>query len=296
MLRAWKRQLSERAGAMPGDVFAGQARLPGDQEELRRLKRDVARLAQENALLQSSATYVAADERLRVQVRACMRNADVAPARRGCIGSSRPPQSRWRSSGSSGACRETSVMCVSHDRSLCCAPRAPRRLADLEADRRRNQSRDGHHLRMPASPVRRRDRVGHEHARDAGSRHAVARAVEQQSVCRGDDELRGRAGGRERAGTLRVEIMSSMMRHGRPRTSPTTCVTTVLLPLSRSLCNTTRGLPSRRAYSLAIRTRPESGETTTVFSLSSPASARHNSGTAVSESTGPRKNPSVCSA
>jgi hypothetical protein len=51
-----------------------------------------------------------------------------------------------------------------------------------------------------------------------------------------------------------VEIMSSTIRHARSRTSPTRCVTAVSVPLSRRLCNTATGAPSRRAYSLAIRT------------------------------------------
>ncbi len=63
MLRAWKRQLGERAGATPVDVFPGLGRLPSDQEELRRLKREVARLHQENAFLKSAAAYFAKESR-----------------------------------------------------------------------------------------------------------------------------------------------------------------------------------------------------------------------------------------
>src|SRR5690606_12721630 len=55
MLRAWKRQVGERAGAPPSDVFPGQGRLPSDEAELRRLQRENARLQQENAFLKSAA-------------------------------------------------------------------------------------------------------------------------------------------------------------------------------------------------------------------------------------------------
>ncbi len=63
MLRAWKRQVGDRVGAAPVDVFPGQGRLPSDQEELRRLKRELARLSQENAFLQSAAAYFAKESR-----------------------------------------------------------------------------------------------------------------------------------------------------------------------------------------------------------------------------------------
>lgn len=46
MLRAWTRQADDRVGAAPRDVFPGQGRLPTEQEELRRLQRENARLQQ----------------------------------------------------------------------------------------------------------------------------------------------------------------------------------------------------------------------------------------------------------
>jgi transposase len=55
MLRAWKRQRDERAGAAPGDVFPGNGRLPSDEDEVRRLKRELARAQQEIAFLKSAA-------------------------------------------------------------------------------------------------------------------------------------------------------------------------------------------------------------------------------------------------
>lgn len=63
MLRAWARQAEERAGAAPRDVFPGQGRLPAEQEELRRLQREVTRLQQENEFLKKAAAYFAKDAR-----------------------------------------------------------------------------------------------------------------------------------------------------------------------------------------------------------------------------------------
>ena len=63
MLRAWARQADERAGAAPQDVFPGQGRLPTEQEELRRLQREVARLSQENEFLKKAAAYFAKESR-----------------------------------------------------------------------------------------------------------------------------------------------------------------------------------------------------------------------------------------
>lgn len=63
MLRAWKRQLGQRAGARPADVFPGQGRLPSDEAALRRLQRENTRLQQENAFLKSAAAYFARESR-----------------------------------------------------------------------------------------------------------------------------------------------------------------------------------------------------------------------------------------
>lgn len=59
MLRSWNRQLAERGGAPPADVFPGQGRLPSDEAELRRLQRENARLQQEVSFLKSAAAYFA---------------------------------------------------------------------------------------------------------------------------------------------------------------------------------------------------------------------------------------------
>jgi len=58
-LRKWKRQHEQRAGAAPADVFPGQGRLPADEAEVKRLKRELARAQQEIAFLQSAAAYFA---------------------------------------------------------------------------------------------------------------------------------------------------------------------------------------------------------------------------------------------
>jgi len=63
MLRAWAKQTEERAGAAPRDVFPGQGRLPTEQEELRRLQRENARLQQEVEFLKKAAAYFAKDSR-----------------------------------------------------------------------------------------------------------------------------------------------------------------------------------------------------------------------------------------
>jgi hypothetical protein len=91
-----------------------------------------------------------------------------------------------------------------------------------------------------------------------------------------------------------VEIISSTIRHGRRVTSPTMWVTSVLVPLSRRLCSTTTGAPKHRAYSVAMRMRPMSGETTTSSGGSRSRSARQSVGTAVRLSTAAWKKPSIC--
>lgn len=64
LLRAWRRQAATRAGAPPADVFPGQGRLPADEEALRRLERENARLRQENAFLKSGSSGNSGDGRM----------------------------------------------------------------------------------------------------------------------------------------------------------------------------------------------------------------------------------------
>lgn len=56
-LRAWAKQVDERSGAAPKDVFLGQGRLPSYEDEVRRLQREVTRLSQENEFLKRAAAY-----------------------------------------------------------------------------------------------------------------------------------------------------------------------------------------------------------------------------------------------
>jgi len=63
LLRLWKHHLAAQGGAPVADVFPGQGRLPSEQEEVRRLEREVKRLAQENAFLKSAAAYFARESR-----------------------------------------------------------------------------------------------------------------------------------------------------------------------------------------------------------------------------------------
>jgi len=63
MLRAWVKQVDARTGAAPQDVFPGHGHLPTDEEELRQLRRDNARLQQENEFLKKAAAYFAQEGR-----------------------------------------------------------------------------------------------------------------------------------------------------------------------------------------------------------------------------------------
>lgn len=66
MLRMWSKQAEERAGAgrvTPRDIFPGQGHLPTEQEELKRLQREVHRLQQENEFLKRAAAYFARESR-----------------------------------------------------------------------------------------------------------------------------------------------------------------------------------------------------------------------------------------
>jgi transposase len=62
-LRKWKRQHDQRAGAAPVAVFPGQGRLPADEAEVQRLRRELARAQQEIAFLKSAAAYFARESR-----------------------------------------------------------------------------------------------------------------------------------------------------------------------------------------------------------------------------------------
>jgi len=63
LLRSWRRRAEARDGASPADVFPGNGRLPADEEEVQRLRRENARLQQEVAFLKSAAAYFARESR-----------------------------------------------------------------------------------------------------------------------------------------------------------------------------------------------------------------------------------------
>jgi transposase len=63
MLQSWSRELRRHPEASVDEVFPGHGRLPSDQEELRRLQREVHRLQQENSFLKSAAAYFAKESR-----------------------------------------------------------------------------------------------------------------------------------------------------------------------------------------------------------------------------------------
>jgi transposase len=55
MLRTWRRQAESRAGLTPGDVFPGNGKLSSQEEEIRRLRRELEQARQENAFLKKAA-------------------------------------------------------------------------------------------------------------------------------------------------------------------------------------------------------------------------------------------------
>ena len=59
MLRTWKRQAESRVGLRETDVFPGNGKLTSDQEEIRRLRRELEQAKQENAFLKKAAAYFA---------------------------------------------------------------------------------------------------------------------------------------------------------------------------------------------------------------------------------------------
>jgi transposase len=63
MLQSSARELRRQLETAVHDVFPGQGRLPSDEEEVRRLQREVHRLQQENSILQSAAAYFAKESR-----------------------------------------------------------------------------------------------------------------------------------------------------------------------------------------------------------------------------------------
>ena len=63
LLRNWRRQVEGHEGQPTIDVFPGQGRLPSQEEELRRLRREVETLRQERDFLKKTAAYFAKELR-----------------------------------------------------------------------------------------------------------------------------------------------------------------------------------------------------------------------------------------
>ena len=58
MLRAWKRQVEGMAGSVK-EVFRGHGRVTSQEQELRRLRQELARLTEERDFLKKAAAYFA---------------------------------------------------------------------------------------------------------------------------------------------------------------------------------------------------------------------------------------------
>ena len=59
MLRNWKRQVAGLPPTQRNNIFAGQGKAPGAEEEIKRLRREVERLEQERDFLKKAAAYFA---------------------------------------------------------------------------------------------------------------------------------------------------------------------------------------------------------------------------------------------
>jgi transposase len=63
MLRTWRRQAQSRAGLVSGDVFPGNGKLSSQEEEVRRLRRELERVTQERDFLKKATVYFAKESR-----------------------------------------------------------------------------------------------------------------------------------------------------------------------------------------------------------------------------------------
>jgi transposase len=59
VLRQWRRQAAARAGQPGQEIFPGQGRFSSRDEEVRRLKREVAHLQEERDILKKAAAFFA---------------------------------------------------------------------------------------------------------------------------------------------------------------------------------------------------------------------------------------------
>lgn len=63
MVRSWKRQVDGRAGLAAADVFPGNGQPTSQEDEVRRLRREVDHLKQERDFLKKAVAYVAKESR-----------------------------------------------------------------------------------------------------------------------------------------------------------------------------------------------------------------------------------------
>ncbi len=63
MLRAWRRQIEGGEARPATEVFPGNGNVTGQEAEMARLRRENARLAQENQFLKKAAAYFAKESR-----------------------------------------------------------------------------------------------------------------------------------------------------------------------------------------------------------------------------------------
>lgn len=63
MLRSWKRQAESRTGLTAGDVFPGQGKLSREEEEVRRLRRELEQVKKERDFLKKATVYFAKESR-----------------------------------------------------------------------------------------------------------------------------------------------------------------------------------------------------------------------------------------
>ena len=63
LLQKWKRQVEQDAGRSGAAVFPGAGKLPPQEEELRRLRREVETLRQERDFLKRAAAYFAKESK-----------------------------------------------------------------------------------------------------------------------------------------------------------------------------------------------------------------------------------------
>lgn len=63
MIRKWRQQAESRSGLGGTDVFPGHGKLSSQDEEIRRLRRELEMARQENAFLKKAAAYFAKESR-----------------------------------------------------------------------------------------------------------------------------------------------------------------------------------------------------------------------------------------